>query len=148
MDASEADVVADTAFPREHWRQIWSTNPLERVRPEIKRRTNVVGIFPNAAAIVRLVGAVLLEQHEAWPVGRRSVSVEARMKLQREGSPALLTPAAADEPARGRPHVGGGGGHAREASQLRTTPPNAESTPSPVNSRPPAVIRLPAWGSA
>jgi len=59
MDRAEEDVLAYASFPIEHWRQIWSNNPLECVNKEIKRRTNVVGVFPNPGAIVRLVGAVL-----------------------------------------------------------------------------------------
>jgi transposase-like protein len=76
MDGAEHDVLAHRAFPKEHWPQLASTNPLERLNGEVKRRTNVVGIFPNAAAIVRLVGAILLEQNDEWAVARRSMTLE------------------------------------------------------------------------
>src|SRR5215217_4640492 len=77
MDEAREDVLAYTAFPREHWPQIASTNPLERLNGEIKRRTDVVGIFPNAAAIVGLAGALMLEQNDEWAVGRRHMSLES-----------------------------------------------------------------------
>jgi len=76
MDSSREDVLAYMAFPKDHWAQIASTNPLERVNKEIKRRADVIGIFPNDAAVVRLVGALMLEQNDEWAVSRRYMTLE------------------------------------------------------------------------
>ena len=80
MAEAREDVLAFRHFPREHWRQIWSTNPLERLNKEVKRRSNVVGIFPNDASIIRLVGALLQEQHEEWHLDHRRYFSEASMR--------------------------------------------------------------------
>jgi len=89
-DARE-ELTAFTSFPVAHWRKLWSTNPLERLNKEVKRRTNVVGIFPDDAAVLRLVGAVLIEAHDEWQVAER--------RYLSEGSMAKLT-ATGDDAAR------------------------------------------------
>jgi putative transposase len=90
LTEAREDLLAFTAFPVAHWQKVWSTNPLERVNKEIKRRTDVVGIFPNEAAILRLAGAVLLELHDEWQVAER--------RYLAEGSMALLDRAGDDDP--------------------------------------------------
>ena len=77
---SKEDLLAFTNFPRAHWRQIWSTNPLERLNREIKRRTDVVGVFPNPEALLRLTTAVLMEQHDEWAATNRRYLAEGSLR--------------------------------------------------------------------
>jgi transposase-like protein len=93
MDASRDDVLAYMAFPKEHWTQIASTNPLERVNREIKRRADVIGILPNEQAILRLVGALMLETNDEWAVARRHMSLETLARVS--DNPTVRLPAVA-----------------------------------------------------
>ena len=98
MDESEHDVLAYITFPAQHRTKLHSTNPMERLNKEIKRRADVVGIFPNEASITRLIGAVLLEQNDEWLLQCRYMQIEGMAELTpalTDADPAELPPMAA-----------------------------------------------------
>jgi putative transposase len=100
LEQARPDILAFTNFPKEVWRQIWSNNPNERLNREIRRRTDVVGIFPDRASIIRLVGAVLAEQHDEWAEGRRYLGLDILARSRAVGEPPETRPEQHTQPTR------------------------------------------------
>ena len=131
LEAAEEDLTAFYSFPREHWTKLRSTNPLERVNKEIGRRSDVVGIFPNDQAVIRLAGALLLEQNDEWLVQRRYLSAESMALVLTDpdrpgrrrrggGTPCRLTPPR--RRARAGPRYGSPYGLASARTRAATSP--------------------------
>ena len=94
MDDAEADVIAFMAYPKTHWPKLHSTNPIERLNKEVKRRADVVGIFPDEASIRRLVGAILLEQNDEWQLQHRYMTLETMANRAEDQAPTFTQIAA------------------------------------------------------